>query len=188
MAILSPVTTTIRDLYLLHSFSASDERGAFVKDYSEEALREQGIDFALKEVFYTYSKPGVIRAIHFQRERQQGKLVRCVKGRIYDVIVDLREGAETFGKWEAFVLSEKNHQELLIPGGCGHGYLVIEESIVSYKCDERFHAEYDDGIRWDDPDIGIEWPLSSVEERILSDKDRNLQSFQTFKERYGGLR
>ena len=181
-------TTEIPGLTLIQAFCAEDERGYFLKDYSRELFEQNGISHDLQEVIYTRSHKGVIRALHFQREKQQPKLVRCIVGRIYDVVVDLRMDSPMFQKWLAFELDGETHQELLIPAGCAHGYLVLEPSIVSYKCSERFYAEYDDGIRWNDPEIGVEWPLERVGNRIiLSEKDQNLQSFRQFAERYGGF-
>ncbi|HHV10268.1 MAG TPA: dTDP-4-dehydrorhamnose 3,5-epimerase [Clostridiales bacterium] len=179
--------TEIKGVLLIKPFVAYDERGYFLKDYSAEVFRENGIEHELKEVFYTKSYKGVIRAIHFQREKQQAKLVRCVMGRVYDICVDLRKDSKTFGRWVGYELSEENKNQLLIPEGCGHGYLVLENSIVSYKCDEKFYGEYDDGIIWSDKDINITWPLSEVEELIISDKDKKLQTFSTFITRYGGF-
>ena len=173
--------TGLEGVCLITPFYATDERGSFVKDYSGKVLREHGIEHDLKEVFYTYSHKGTIRAIHFQRVKEQAKLVRCVHGKIYDVVVDLRKDSPTFGKWEAFILSEENKKELLIPEHFGHGYLVLEPSIVAYKCNEDFYGEYDDGIVWNDEDINIDWPLSEVNgEIILSEKDKNLQTFKQF--------
>ena len=128
-----------------------------------------------------------MRALHFQREKQQPKLVRCVSGKVYDVVCDLRKDSPTFKKWLAFELSEENKKELLVPAGCGHGYLVLEDSIVSYKCAEKFYGEYDDGILWNDQDLAIEWPVDLVDELILSEKDKNLQTFRQFEEMYGGF-
>jgi len=167
--------------YLIKPFISYDERGYFLKDYSKEIFEENGIHHNLKEVFYTNSHKGVIRAIHFQRVNEQAKLVRCVSGKIYDVIVDLRKDSPTFGQWRGFYLSEENKDELYMPEHFGHGYLVIEPSIVSYKCAEKFYGEYDDGIMWNDPDIGVKWPLDLVDELIISDKDKHLQSFEEFK-------
>lgn len=167
--------------YLIKPFVAYDERGYFIKDYSEEVFEKSGIEHDLKEVFYTHSHKGVIRAIHFQRVNEQAKLVRCISGKIYDVIVDLRKESSTFGQWRGYYLSEEDKNELYIPKHFGHGYLVIEPSIVSYKCAEKFYGEYDDGIKWNDPDIGVEWPLHMVDELIISEKDRDLQSFEEFK-------
>lgn len=173
----------LKGAFLIKPFIAYDERGSFIKDYSKEVFQQNGIVHNLEEVFYTNSHKGVIRAIHFQRVKQQAKLVRCVSGKIYDVIVDLRKDSSTFGQWRGFYLSEENNSELYIPEHFGHGYLVIEPSIVAYKCAEKFHGEYDDGIIWNDPDINIQWPIELVENNIiLSDKDKNLQSFRSFKE------
>ena len=170
---------------LIQPFQAYDERGSFTKDYSKEALEQLSIHHDLKEVFYTESFKGVIRAIHFQRVHEQPKLVRCVSGHVYDVIVDLRPSSPTFGQWKGVDLTGQNHLELLIPEHFGHGYLVLENSIVSYKCSEKFWGEYDDGICWNDKEIGISWPLELVNNNIiLSEKDKNLQSFKEFREKY----
>jgi len=167
--------------YLITPFVSTDERGVFTKDYSMEAFAQNGIDYSLKEVFYTTSYKGVIRALHFQNVKQQSKLVRCISGKIFDVIVDLKKGSPTYGQWRGFYLSQENCLELLIPGHFGHGYLVLEDSIVSYKCAEKFYSEYDDGIIWNDTDLAIEWPLQEVDNIIiLSDKDKNLQTFKEF--------
>lgn len=180
--------TSIEGLLLIKPFVAVDNRGAFIKDYSEEIFETNGVPYILKEVFYTVSHKGVIRALHFQRVYEQAKLVRCISGLIFDVVVDLRKDSTTFMKWEGFELSSNNHHELLIPKGCAHGYLVLEESIVSYKCDEKYYSEFDDGIIWNDPDINVEWPLHLIDnEVIIADKDKNLQTFQQFINVYGGL-
>ncbi len=173
--------------YLITPFFAEDIRGGFLKDYSQEVFEQNGIRHDLKEVFYTISHKGVIRAMHFQRVKQQAKLVRCVSGKVYDVIIDLRKDSSTFKQWRGFILSGENQKELLIPEGFGHGYLVLEDSIVSYKCAEKFYGEYDDGIRYDDPDMGISWPYEKVggkEKVINSIKDDNLQSFKEFLSNY----
>lgn len=180
--------TSISGVMVILPFLAEDIRGNFIKDYSREIFDKNGITYNLKEVFYTNSYKGVIRAIHFQRQKQQPKLVRCLKGKVFDVVVDLRRKSQTFGQWLSFDLSEKNNHEILVPAGCGHGYLVIEDAIVSYKCAEKFYGEYDDGIIWNDMDLGIDWPTTLVDGKvILSDKDKNLQSYQVFKQKYGGF-
>lgn len=182
--------TGIKGLIKVTPFNADDIRGCFTKDYSKEVFEANGITHNLEEVFYTTSYKGVIRALHFQREKQQAKLVRCIHGHIYDVVVDLRKDSPTFKKWLGFDLVGKEHNEILVPGGCAHGYLVLEESIVSYKCGEKFYGEYDDGIMWNDPDLNVQWPLELIggeENLILADKDRNLQSFTEFVEKYGSL-
>lgn len=182
--------TEIPGLVEVTPFCAEDVRGCFTKDYSKEVFEANGISHDLAEVFYTTSRKGVVRALHFQRVKQQPKLVRCIWGSVWDVVVDLRRESPSFRKWLAFELSAANRREVLIPAGCAHGYLVLEESVVSYKCAEKFYGEYDDGILWNDPDIGVEWPLERVggaDKVILADKDVHLQTFSQFMERYGGF-
>ena len=132
--------------YLITPFYSDDERGGFIKDYSKEIFGKNGINHDLVEVFYTVSKKGVIRALHFQIVKEQPKLVRCISGKIYDVIVDLRPKSPTFKRWLGFYLSGENRKEILIPSGFGHGYLVIKDAIVSYKCSEKFYPEFDSGL------------------------------------------
>lgn len=170
---------------LITPFWASDERGGLLKDYNIDIFREHGIEHNLKEIFYTVSKRGVIRALHFQLEKQQAKLVRCVSGHVYDVIVDLRPNSPTFGEWRGFHLTGENMNMLLVPHYFGHGYLVIEDSIVSYKCDTMFYEEGDSGIIYNDIQIGIEWPFQLIkgeENLIISKKDMELMSFEGYKD------
>ncbi len=180
--------TMIDGVFQITPFCAYDVRGYLIKDYAKEVFEQHGIIYDLKEVFYTNSQKGVVRALHFQREYGQPKLVRCVWGRIFDVVVDLRRESGTYRQWMGWELSEENKAELLIPAGCAHGYLVLEDSVVSYKCAEKFYGEYDDGILWNDPELAIDWPLERVGNKvILAEKDRQLQTVREFEERYGGL-
>ncbi len=182
--------TEIEGLIKIMPFYAEDVRGCFTKDWSKEIFAANGITHQLEEVFYTTSHKGVIRALHFQRVKQQPKLVRCIYGHVYDVVVDLRKNSPTFKRWAGFDLTGENSHEILVPAGCGHGYLVLEQSIVSYKCSEKFYSEYDDGIIWNDPDIGVRWPYEKIggfENIILADKDKNLQTFEKFMNTYGGF-
>ena len=172
--------TDLQGAYVIQPFYATDERGGLVKDYNVDTFKENGIEHELKEVFYTISKKGVIRAIHFQAIKQQAKLVRCVKGHIYDVIVDLRPESDTFRQWRGFDLTEENQKELYVPERFGHGYLVLEDSIVSYKCGEVFYGDGDSGILWNDETLAIDWPLEKIggiDRLIVSDKDRRLSTF-----------
>lgn len=176
--------TELEGAYLIKPFYANDERGGFIKDYNVDTFKANGIEHELKEVFYTISHKGVIRALHFQLVKQQAKLVRCVKGHVYDVIVDLRPNSPTFGKWQGFDLSEDNRLELYIPEYFGHGYLVLEDSIVSYKCGEVFYGDGDSGIMYNDTEIGVDWPfekIGGIENLIISEKDKNLMSFDDYK-------
>lgn len=182
--------TKIPGLIEVTPFNADDIRGCFTKDYSKEVFEANGIHHDLAEVFYTTSHKGVIRALHFQRVKQQPKLVRCIWGHVWDVVVDLRKDSPTFKQWLAFDLIGEKHNEILVPAGCAHGYLVLEDSIVSYKCGEKFYGEYDDGVMWNDSDLNVAWPLEKIggeDKLILADKDKNLQTFKEFMEKYGGF-
>ena len=173
----------LKGAYLIKAFHNEDLRGGFVKDYNYETFCKNGINHKLEETFYTISKKGVIRALHFQLIKQQPKLVRCISGKIYDVIVDLRPDSDTFKKWMGFYLTGDNYTELLVPEHFGHGYIVLEDSIVSYKASEGFLASGDSGIMFDDPEIGIKWPYDEIggkDKIILSDKDKNLLSLKEY--------
>ena len=178
----------LKGAFKIQPFYATDERGGFVKDYNIDMFKANGIEHELKEVFYTISKKGVIRATHFQLVKQQAKLVRCVSGHVYDVIVDLRLDSPTFGQWRGFDLTGENQVELYIPQYFGHGYLVLEDSVVSYKCGEVFYGEGDSGIMYNDPDINIQWPcekIGGVENLIISEKDKSLMSLFDYSKKMG---
>ncbi len=180
----------IQGLFKISPFMAADLRGEFIKDYSTEIFERNGIILNIKETLYTKSAMGVVRGLHFQREKQMSKLVRCVKGHIYDFVVDLRKDSPTFKSYAGFDLIEENGEEIFIPEGFAHGFIAIEESIVCYKCGESFYSEYDDGIIWDDETININWPVDRFggkQNIILSDKDKNLQTFDEFMFNYGGF-
>lgn len=173
----------LKGAFKIQPFYATDERGGFVKDYNIDMFKANGIEHELKEVFYTISKKGVIRATHFQLVKQQAKLVRCISGHVYDVIVDLRPDSPTFGQWRGFDLTGENQVELYIPQYFGHGYLVLEDSVVSYKCGEVFYGEGDSGIMYNDLDINIQWPfekIGGIDNLIISEKDKNLMSFKEY--------
>lgn len=176
--------------YLIKPFFATDNRGGLIKDFNIDIFKEHGINYEIKEIFYTISKKGVIRATHFQMTKQQPKLVRCISGHVYDVIVDLRPSSPTYGQWRGFHLTGENMVSLLVPEYFGHGYLVIEDSIVSYKAAEVFYGEGDSGIMYNDPDLGIEWPfelIGGADKLIISDKDLNLMSFKDYNKKMDEL-
>jgi dTDP-4-dehydrorhamnose 3,5-epimerase len=178
---------SLRGAYLIRPFFATDERGSLIKDYSIESYHEAGIDYHLKETFYTYSHKCVIRAIHFQLDKPQPKLMRCISGHVYHVIVDLRPGSSTFGKWLCFNLNGLDPLCLLVPAGFGQGYLALEDSIMSYKAAEVFYGPGDSGIIYDDVELGIKWPFELIggkEKLIISEKDQNLMSFKDFRKQF----
>lgn len=180
--------TSLPDLRLICPFYTEDERGSFLKAFERDIYLRHGIDMRIFETFYTRSAKGTVRGLHFQRRHSQDKLVQVLRGAVYDVAVDLREGSETFGKWEGFYLTAENRQLLYIPKGFAHGFLALDEdTLFSYLCGDRYDPESDGGIRWNDPQLVINWPLERVEKVILSDKDAALPGFQAFLEQYGPL-
>ena len=173
----------LKGAYLIKPFYASDSRGGLLKDYNIDTYKSAGIDYELKETFYTLNKKAVIRAIHFQLEKPQAKLMRCISGRVFYVIVDLRLGSDTFGEHRSMILSGDNPACILCPSGFGQGYLVLEEAIMSYKASEVFYGPGDAGIMYNDPEIGIEWPFEMIggkENMIISDKDLTLMSLKEY--------
>jgi len=169
--------------YVIKPFYATDERGGLIKDYNIDTFRNAGIDHELKETFYTISKRGVMRAIHFQLEKPQPKLMRCISGYVWYVIVDLRPESETFGQYRSMELRGDNPTSVLCPGGFGQGYLVIEDSVMSYKASEVFYGPGDSGIMYNDPDIAIDWPFQKIggkKNLIISEKDIELMSFKDY--------
>lgn len=180
--------TSIVGLRKITPFLAPDNRGCLSKPFEKAIFAEHGIDLNPWEELRSFSHKGVLRGLHFQREHSQDKLVQVLCGAVYDVAVDLREGSATFGQWEGFSLTAENRQMLYIPKGFAHGFLALEEgTLFSYLCGDRYDPASDGGIRWDDPQLGVKWPLERVERVILSDKDAALPGFQELMERYSGL-
>ena len=184
--------TAIDGVVIVEPDVFGDHRGFFMESWSKRSFEEAGLYYDFVQDNHSSSTvKGTLRGIHFQRgEWSQAKLVRCICGHVFDVVVDLRRDSPTFRQWLGFELTGEKHNEILVPEGCAHGYLVLEPSVVSYKCGEKFYGEYDDGILWNDPDIAVAWPLErigGVENVILADKDRNLQTFRQFMESYGGF-
>ena len=174
----------LKGAYVITPFYSTDSRGCLVKDYNADIYKAAGINYELKETFYTISRRGVIRSTHFQLIKPQPKLMRCISGKVYYVIVDLRPNSSTFGKYRHMELCGDRPLCVLCPAGFGQGYLVIEDAVMSYKAAEVFCNEGDSGIMYNDPDIGIKWPLEQIggeKNLIISDKDLNLMSFQEYK-------
>lgn len=181
-------TTSIKGLFRISPFLAEDQRGYLSKPFEKSIFVAHGIELSPWEELRSFSKKGVLRGLHFQRHYSQDKLVQVLHGAVYDVAVDLRKGSETFGKWEGFYLTAENRQMLYIPKGFAHGFLALEDdTLFSYLCGDRYDPESDGGIRWNDPGIGVDWPLERVEAVIQSDKDAALPSLAEFMSRYGAL-
>ena len=148
----------------------SDDRGYFFESYNRDSYLDAGLTATFVQDNVSLSKRGVVRGLHFQYPRPQGKLVSALTGEVFDVAVDIRTGSSTFGKWVGAFLSAEKGNQLFIPEGFAHGFCVVSESaIIFYKCTDFYVPEVDRGIRWDDPDFAIAWP---VEAPILSPKDR----------------
>ena len=136
-----------------------DNRGYFMETYSQRDMAEAGLDIPFVQDNQSMSTKGVLRGLHFQKNFPQTKLVRAIKGSVFDVAVDLRAGSATYGKWYGVLLSEENKKQFLIPRGFAHGFLVLTDTAeFCYKCDDFYHANDEGGLAWNDPEIGIEWP------------------------------
>ena len=136
-----------------------DNRGYFMETYSQRDMQEAGLDIPFVQDNQSMSVKGVLRGLHFQKNFPQTKLVRCIKGSVFDVAVDLRAGSETYGKWYGVELTEENKKQFLIPKGFAHGFLVLTDTAeFCYKCDDFYHANDEGGLAWNDPAIGITWP------------------------------
>ena len=136
-----------------------DNRGYFMETYSQRDMQEAGIDITFVQDNQSMSVKGVLRGLHYQKNFPQSKLVRVIKGAVFDVAVDLRQGSETYGKWYGVELTEENKKQFLIPRGFAHGFLVLSDSAeFCYKCDDFYHANDEGGLAWNDPAIGIAWP------------------------------
>ena len=147
-----------------------DERGFFVETFSRDAWRELGVEAEFVQHNHSRSVKDTLRGIHFQTEPGQAKLVRCVRGEIVDVAVDLRRGSPTYGQWEAHVLDDVKHRQLFVPAGFGHGFAVLSDvADVAYQVSSYYDAATESGIAWDDPDVGVDW---GVAEPLLSERDK----------------
>ena len=147
-----------------------DERGFFVETFQKERYRDLGIGFEFVQDNHSRSSQDILRGLHFQVRQPQGKLVRCVRGEIFDVVVDVNPESPTRGKWEGYRLSDENKKQVWIPPGYAHGFLVLSEfADFEYKCTDYYDPDDEACLIWNDPDVGIEWPISG--EPILSPKD-----------------
>lgn len=166
--------------YQIDNFSVGDKRGGFTKLFEKDIYEEAGIVFQLNETFASVSAKNVVRGLHFQLNNPQAKLVSVVKGKVWDVMVDLRPNSATYKQWIGVELSETLHNALYIPRGFAHGFVALEDdSIMLYQCDGAYDKETDTGIRFDDPEIGINWPVD-LTNTIHSNRDLNLMSFDEY--------
>lgn len=172
------IKTEIEGVYVIEPTVFGDNRGYFMETYNYNEFKEAGLDMVFVQDNQSKSNKGVLRGLHFQKNHPQGKLVRVIKGEVFDVAVDLRKDSKTYGKWVGVILSEGNKKQFYIPEDFAHGFLVLsEEAEFTYKCTRFYHPEDEGGIKWDDSDIGIKWPIKENEEIILSEKDKKLKRF-----------
>lgn len=167
------IKTKIDGVIIVETKVFGDNRGYFMETYHEQKFIEGGITAKFVQDNQSKSTKGVLRGLHFQKNHPQAKLVRVIKGEVYDVAVDIRKDSPTYGQYIGVVLSEENKKQLFIPKGFAHGFLVLsDEAEFVYKCDDFYDPEDEGGILWNDPTIGIEWPLDEMEEIKLSEKDK----------------
>ena len=149
----------IEGLYVIEPTVHGDSRGYFMETYSQRDMEQAGLTMQFVQDNQSMSVKGVLRGLHFQKNFPQTKLVRAIKGSVFDVAVDLRAGSDTYGKWYGVLLTEENKKQFLIPKGFAHGFLVLTDTAeFCYKCDDFYHANDEGGLAWNDPAIGIEWP------------------------------
>ena len=173
----------IEGLYVIEPTVFKDERGYFVETYNQNDMKEAGLDMVFVQDNQSMSTRGVLRGLHFQLHYPQDKLVRVVNGEVFDVAVDLREGSKTYGKWFGVELSAENMKQFYIPEGFAHGFLVLsDEAEFCYKCTDFYHPGDEGGLAWNDPEIGVEWPLEEGVDLIISEKDQKWKGLKdTFK-------
>ena len=173
MSKFKKISTPIEGLYIIEPRAFQDERGFFMESYNKKDFAEIGLAMEFVQDNHSRSKKGVLRGLHFQDKHPQGKLVRVTCGEVFDVAVDVRKNSPTFGKWYGVILSEENKRMFYIPEGFAHGFLVLSEEVdFLYKCTDYYYPNEDCGIIWNDPDLGIDWPLDRINP-ILSEKDKN---------------
>ncbi|HJC50369.1 MAG TPA: dTDP-4-dehydrorhamnose 3,5-epimerase [Candidatus Anaerostipes avistercoris] len=163
----------IEGLYVIEPTVFKDERGYFVETYNQNDMKEAGLDMVFVQDNQSMSVRGVLRGLHFQKQYPQGKLVRVVRGKVFDVAVDLRSDSKTYGKWFGVELSAENMKQFYIPEGFAHGFLVLSDvAEFCYKCTDFYHPGDEGGLLWNDEEIGVQWPLEEGVDLIISEKDQ----------------
>ena len=176
------IKTPIEGLFIIETKVFQDDRGFFVESYNLNEFVSNGLRETFVQDNHSHSKKGVLRGLHFQHKHPQGKLVRVIRGKVFDVAVDLRKDSPTFGKWFGIELSEENHLQFYIPSGFAHGFLALEDvTDFLYKCTDFYYPDDELGIIWDDPTINICWPIDNIESMVISEKDRKLPTFEKVK-------
>lgn len=169
----------VPDVVLMTPRVFGDERGFFMETFRHSAFVEHCGDFAFVQDNHSLSRQGILRGLHYQYRQPQGKLVRVIRGEVYDVAVDMRQASPTFGQWVGVILSASNKQQLWVPPGFAHGFYVLsEEAEFVYKCSDYYAPGDEVSLRWDDPDLAIDWPLINQQPPILSAKDTEAVTFR----------
>lgn len=172
MGKLTVEKTDIEGVLIITPEVREDSRGYFMETYQKKDFEAVGVNVEFVQDNQSASRKGVLRGLHFQKQFPQDKLVRVIKGAVYDVCVDLREGSKTFGKWVGVELSEENKKQFFIPKGFAHGFLVLSDyAEFVYKCSDFYHPNDEGGIAYNDPDIAVKWPMEEGLELIMSEKD-----------------
>jgi len=183
MGKIKVVKCEIEGLCVIEPNVFKDERGYFLETYNQNDFKEEGLNMVFVQDNQSMSVKGVLRGLHFQKEFPQGKLVRVIRGAVYDVAVDLRKNSNTYGKWYGVELSAENKKQFYIPEGFAHGFLVLtDEAEFAYKCTDFYHAGDEGGLMWNDEEIGIKWPITEDMKLIISEKDQKWSGLSdTFK-------
>ena len=183
MGKIKVTTCDIEGLYVIEPTVFKDERGYFMETYNQNDFKEAGLNMTFVQDNQSMSVKGVLRGLHFQKQYPQRKLVRAVRGTVFDVAVDLRSDSKTYGKWFGVTLSAENKKQFYIPEGFAHGFLVLsDEAEFAYKCTDFYHPGDEGGLLWSDPEIGVDWPIEPGMELIISDKDKKWSGLKdTFK-------
>lgn len=174
---MKKIATPLQDAFVLEPVVYGDERGFFLETWNRQVFRELGLDVAFVQDNHSKSRQGILRGLHFQTEQTQGKLVRVSAGEVFDVAVDLRRSSPSFRQWFGVHLSAQNQRQFWVPPGFAHGFYVLSDyAEFLYKCTDYYHPASEVSLRWDDPSLGIDWPLVNGEAPQLSEKDRNGRS------------
>jgi dTDP-4-dehydrorhamnose 3,5-epimerase len=172
------VNTSIPDVKIIEAQVFGDERGFFMETFRASIMDDLTGGKPFVQDNHSKSAQGILRGLHYQMQQTQGKLVRVVQGAVFDVAVDMRKDSATFGQWVGEVLSAENKKQLWVPEGFAHGFYVMTESAeFVYKCTDYYAPEFDRSLKWDDADVGIDWPLVDGKQPLVSEKDENGQSF-----------
>lgn len=178
--------TLIEQLTVITPLYIPDQRGYLTKPFEKSVFSARGIQFELAEELESKSSQNTLRGLHFQRHHSQDKLVRVLSGEVYDVAVDLRPDSPTFGRWQGFHLSADNRNMLYIPKQFAHGFLVLsQEAVLHYLCGDRYDPKSESGILWNDPELGIDWPLKPGAEPLLSPRDQGFPTFAEYRRSIG---